>query len=168
MVLLLRSRDFCMRDYFKQASSMQVILLKDVIHVGQKGDLKNVSDGYARNYLFPRKLATIADDPTIKNIERIKLQKADHQGRTAERYKADAERIKTISLPFRMKASEKGTTFSSIHTKEIVDALARHKITIKSEWIELDEAIKTIGEYVVPIHFPNSMTSAVRIIIEPQ
>ena len=145
---------------------MQVILLKDIVHVGQKGDLKNVSDGYARNYLFPRKLAAIANESAVKKVEKMKLQKAQHRGRTAQQYKEDAERIGTIMLAFSMKASEKGTTFSSIHVKEIVDALARHKIAIKPEWVKMDEAIKMVGEHVVPIHFPDGIVSTAHIIIE--
>ena len=147
---------------------MQVILLKDVIHVGQKGDLKNVSDGYARNFLFPRKFAMIADASTVEKLEKIKSQKAGERGQMERQYKDTAEQIQNISLSFRMKASEKGTTFSSVHIKEIIQALARHKIIIKPEWLALEEAIKTIGEHTVAINFPNGMKGAVRIVIEAQ
>ena len=147
---------------------MQVILLKDVVHLGQKGDIKNVSDGYARNFLFIRKLATTASAEAVKKLEKIKLQKAQKSDHTIQQYKEDAERIKNISLSFHMKASEKGTIFSSVHVKEVVEALLRHKIVIKPEWVEMEEAIKTIGEHTIPINFPDGTASMVRIIIEAQ
>ena len=147
---------------------MQVILLKDVVHLGQKGDTKNVSNGYARNYLFPHKLATVAEASAVERIEKAKLQKMGHQRRIMRQYKQDAERMHTIILQFSMKASEKGTTFSSIHVKEIVATLARHKITIKPEWLEMEEAIKTVGEHAIPIHFPDDTISVVRVVVIAQ
>ena len=127
---------------------MQVILLKDVPKIGRKNDIKNVSDGYAMNFLFKNKLAEPATSKKIKNLERTK-----HNQETEEKIHKDllVKNMRSLSgaeVHMSGKASEKGHLFKGIHVEEIVAELKKQDhIDLKSEHIQLEHPVKEIGEF---------------------
>lgn len=131
---------------------MQVILLKDVPKFGKKNEVKNVPDGYARNMLFPKKLAVLATPELIKKIESEK--KAIQVTKEVEKTLAlkHLEALKEIVVTIQVKANEIGHLFSSIHENDILDALFKeHHISLGKEMIQLEKPIKEIGLHKVPI-----------------
>jgi large subunit ribosomal protein L9 len=142
---------------------MKVILLDDVAAVGRRGDVRDVSDGYARNFLIPKKLALSASAGNLKNLEHIKNQ----QEAKAERIKGDAQglqqRIEALTYEERRQASEEGKLFGSVTSQDIVDFLAAHDVKIERRRIHLDEPIKTLGETTVAIRLHADVTAQLRV-----
>ena len=131
---------------------MKIILLKDVKGLGKEGELVNAKDGYARNYLFPKKLA-IEATPTNMNKwkERKKVEEAREKEEHEEALKLK-KKIESLNLELKGKAGEGGKLFGSITSKDISDALkAQHKINIDKRKIELKDNIKTLGTTDVEI-----------------
>jgi large subunit ribosomal protein L9 len=131
---------------------MKVILQKDVKGLGKAGDIANVSDGYARNYLIPRGLVVEASSG---NLNTIKQQKQAEEKRKAEEFeKAEKlkERLEKLVVILKAKSGEGGRLFGSITNKEIADALKeQHKITLDKRKISLLEPIKDLGETTVEV-----------------
>ena len=147
---------------------MKVIFIKDIPRVARKNEVKEVADGYARNFLFARGFAKPADDASLKSLaaETYALEKeiaAEHK-----KYQALAEKLRSAPLYFKTKMGEKGKAFGSITTAKIHDALAKQGIAIEKDWIELDESIKTLGEHTVAIRFPSEITGNLKIIVEAE
>jgi large subunit ribosomal protein L9 len=142
---------------------MKVILLDDVAKLGRRGEVRDVSDGYARNFLIPKKLALGASAGNLKNLEHIKQQ----QDSKALRIKGDAEglqqRIEALTYEERRQASEEGKLFGSVTSQDLVDFLGRHGIKIERRRIQLDEPIKTLGESTVPIRLHADITAQLKI-----
>lgn len=134
---------------------MQIILLKDVKKLGKRGEIKNVSDGYARNFLFPQKLAKNATATTIKEIEKGKKAQNIQQNTLREREERWEQKMNTLSLEF-IKASSGTSLFGSLTSQDIVKELNKHKILIASENILLPQPIKTVGEHVIQIQLPTT------------
>lgn len=130
---------------------MKIILLDDVTKVGRRGDVKDVSDGFARNFLIPKKLALSATAGNLKNLDHIKRQ----QDAKAGRIKADAEalraRIEGLAYEERRQASEEGKLFGSVTAQDIADFLGRQGVTMERRRIQLDDPIKSLGATAVPI-----------------
>jgi large subunit ribosomal protein L9 len=142
---------------------MKVILLDDVTKVGRRGEVREVSDGYARNYLIPKKLALSATAGNLKNLEHIKTQ----QDAKASRVKADAEalraRIESLVYEERRQASEEGKLFGSVTSQDMVDFLEQHKIKVERRQIRLDEPVKALGETAVAIRLHPDVTAQLRV-----
>ncbi len=130
---------------------MKVILIKDVKAQGKKGDVINVSDGYARNYLFKNDLAIEA---TSVNLNSLKISKeaADHR-KSVEKAEAEelAKKINGMTVTIGMKVSETGKIFGALNTQAIADALEKEGISLDKKKIVLPEPIKTIGLHTVTI-----------------
>ena len=128
---------------------MKVVLLKDVKNMGKRDDILNVSDGYARNFLFPKKLATMLTPGTARLIEK---KKQEALARLAKE-KEDAERlIKVLAkkvVTCTVKANEDGRLFGSVGHAELIAALAGMGFTVEKKQIHLDEPIKSLGEHDV-------------------
>jgi large subunit ribosomal protein L9 len=142
---------------------MKIILLDDVAKVGRRGDVKDVSDGFARNFLIPKKLALSATAGNLKNLDHIKRQ----QDAKAGRIKADAEgvraRIEALVYGERRQASEEGKLFGSVTAQDIADFLGRQGVAVERRRIQLDEPIKTLGETVVPIRLHPEVTAQLTV-----
>jgi len=142
---------------------MKVILLDDVAKVGRRGEVRDVSDGFARNFLIPKKLALSASAGNMKNLEHIKVQ----AHAKADRVKGDAEtlrqRIEALSLEERRQASEEGKLFGSVTSQDIVDFLGKHGVTVERRRVHLDEPIKTLGETSVPIRLHQDVTAQFKV-----
>ena len=116
------------------------------------GDIKEVKDGYARNFLFPQKLALVATDGNLKIALKNKQNKLEEQKIHEELGREWAVKLNEITLTIKVKASDKGHLFVGLHTKEIAEALNRDfNIALNPEWIELAKPIKAVGEYVLPV-----------------
>ena len=142
---------------------MKIILLDDVAKVGRRGEVRDVSDGYARNFLIPKKLALSASAGNLKNLEHIK-QQADAK---ANRIKGDAQglqqRIEALTYEERRQASEEGKLFGSVTSQDIADFLAREGVKIERRRIHLDEPIKTLGETTVTVRLHADVTAQLRV-----
>jgi large subunit ribosomal protein L9 len=142
---------------------MKVILLDDVAKVGRRGEVRDVSDGYARNFLIPKKLALGASAGNLKNLEHIKKQ----QDSKAERIKDDAHglqrQIEALTYEERRQASEEGKLFGSVTSQHIAEFLERHGVKIERRRIHLDEPIKTLGETMVPVRLHTDITAHIKV-----
>lgn len=125
---------------------MKVLLLKDVPLMGNKGQIKDVKEGYALNYMIPNKLAVLADDVTLKNFKTAVQAKKDKEAVHEELIKEVLSSLKGKTVSIKSKASEKGKLFKSIHGKDIVKALKEnHNIKIDESWLPT-VSIKEVGE----------------------
>lgn len=143
---------------------MKVILLEDVKALGKKGDLVEVNNGYARNFILPRKLGVEA---TGKNINDLKLQKAHQDKVAAEQLaaaKALAEDLAEKSVEVKMKVGEGGKTFGAISTKEIA-AAAKEQLDMEldKKKISVDEPIKSLGVHNVKIKLHPKVTATLKV-----
>ena len=143
---------------------MKVILLEDVKSLGKKGQIVNVSDGYARNLLLPKKLGVEA---TGKNMNDLKLQKANQERIAQEQLdaaKALAADLESKIVVVKIKAGEGGKTFGSVSTKEIAAALKeQHQIEIDKKKLQLAEALKNFGSYEVTVKLHPQVTGKVTV-----
>ena len=146
---------------------MKVILLADVKGTGKKGELHEVSDGYARNFLLPKKLAKEA---TADNINTMRMtDKANAEKRQKEREEAFAisQRLKEVTVVVKAKGGGAGRLFGSVTTQEIADALKKQEnISIDKRKIVLDEQIKTVGLYTVKCKLGYEITAEMKLKIE--
>ena len=146
---------------------MKVILIEDVKSLGKKGETVNVSDGYARNALFPKKLALEA---TPQNINDLKLQKA-HADKVAQKAledaKAFAAEIATKEIQVAIKVGEGGRAFGSVSTKEI-SAAAKEQLgyDLDKKKMHLAEPIKNVGSFTVPVKLHPKVTAELKVIVK--
>lgn len=146
---------------------MKVILLEDVKALGKKGQVVNVSDGYARNLLLPKKLGVEA---TGKNMNDLKLQKA-HEDKVAQENldaaKAFAEELKDKQVTVGIKVGEGGRTFGSVSTKEIAEAAkAQLGYDLDKKKLQLSSPIKELGTTMVPIKLHPKVTGELKVVVK--
>ena len=148
---------------------MKVILQQDIRGKGKKGQLIEVSDGYARNYMLPRKLAVEA---TADNVNTMRMtDKAMQEKRQREREEAVAvsQRLREITLTVRAKGGGAGRLFGSVTSQEIADALkAQEGIVLDRRKILLDEQIKTVGNYTVKVKLGYEVSGELKLTIVEQ
>lgn len=146
---------------------MKVVLLQDVKSLGKKGELVNVSDGYARNFLFPKSLAKEANAQAmneLKNAEQSKKYKKETEIAAANLAKAELEGAKFV---IKAKAGESGKLFGSITPKEISAEIKRQKkLDVDKRKIILKGDIKTLGEYTAEIKLYTGIAANVEILVE--
>ena len=145
---------------------MKVILQQDVKGQGKKGQMVEVSDGYARNFLLPRKLAKEA---TADNVNTMKLQeKAKREQEAKEKAEAEAlaQQLRTLSVRVSAKAGNGGRLFGAVTTKEISDALlAQHGISIAKSKIVQEEPIKSFGTYELKCKLGYEVTGTLKVVV---
>ena len=148
---------------------MEVILLEDVKTLGKKGDLIKVNDGYARNFIIPKKLGVEA---TPKNLNDLKLQKAAEAKREKEileEAKAVAASLGEKSIVLKIKAGEGGRTFGSVSTKEIAQAIkAQLGLEVDKKKLVLPEPLKNIGSYTVPVKLHPKVTAELKVRVDAE
>ena len=143
---------------------MKVILLEDVKALGKKGEIVNVSDGYARNAIFPKKLGVEA---TPKNLNDLKLQNQHADKVAQENYEAAlamAENLKDKKVTVKMKAGEGGRTFGSVSSKEISEAAKKQlNLDIDKKKLQLPEPIRALGVTQVPVRLHPKVTGTLKV-----
>lgn len=147
---------------------MKVIFLQDVKGKGRKGELKEVADGYARNYLFPKGLAVVANKGNLKTLKEQKRR--EEEKKRAERSKAEqlAEKLKRITLTIKTdKVGKDGRLFGSITPKQISQELKKqHQIEIDKKKIQLSEPIRALGATKISLKLHNEITSSLVVIVQ--
>ena len=143
---------------------MKVILLQDIKNVGKKDQIINANDGYARNFLFPKKLALEATNDNLLKLKAKQDSKEYHKNLEIEANKDIAKKIESIKLELKVKAGANGKTFGGITSKEISEGLKKQmNIDIDKKKIMLKETIKTIGSFVVDIKFGDGVTAKLTV-----
>lgn len=146
--------------------NMRVIFLNDVPRVGKKYDIKEINDGYAMNFLLPRKLATPATPKAVTELEMRKKEIAIEREVKEDLLMKNLEEIKGKTITIKGKANDQGHLFSAIHKKEIIEAMKdQNRADIGEEFIVLEKPIKEIGELEIPISIKNKKSSF-RLIVE--
>ena len=142
---------------------MEVILREHVDNLGRRGEIVKVADGYARNYLLPRKLALLATEGNKKQIERerekFEVKEADEK-RVAD---AMAQRLTNVEIVIARKVGETEALYGSVTTVDIADALAAKGIEIERRKLQLHEPIKQLGEFDVPARLHREVTALVKV-----
>lgn len=147
---------------------MRVILRREVKGVGKPGDVKEVADGYALNFLLPRGLAVAASTSALAALQREKDATAAHREREQAEAKALAARLETASLSFSLKGGAQGRVFGSVTNRDIADALAAQGFgTIDRAKVQLDEPLKALGTHRVEIRLLPEVRAHVTVRIEP-
>lgn len=145
---------------------IEVILRETVPNLGRSGEIVRVRPGYARNYLFPRGLAVYADRRNRRLLEheqRIAAMRYERQKSEAEGL---AQRLTQTRLEFRMRAGGEGKLFGSVTNQDIHKSLEQLGIEIDRRRIQLEEPIKNLGEYTVPVHLPAGVVAHVTVVVE--
>ena len=132
---------------------MKIILSQDITGVGRKGEVKNVSDGYARNFLLPNKLGQIATPAAIASADKLKKQMEQDKDVQKDILEKNINGLKDLKVQLKAKANEKGHLFSIIHPDEISKILKEeHHLDIPSKMIEIEKPIKELGEHILKVH----------------
>ena len=147
---------------------MEVILREDVDKVGLRGEVVNVARGYARNYLFPRKLAQEATPALVKELEKRQAQLARHEAASVEQAREIASTLEQAELRFDVKSGPTGSLFGSVTPTDIADQIwEKHKIRVDRRKIGTD-TIKRIGRYEIPIELFQDVTVDVKALVVPE
>jgi len=148
---------------------MKVLLKEDIKSVGKKGDVINVSDGYARNYLLPRGLAIEADEGVIKAVKAQKQVQDMKQQKEKERAIKQAQLISEKAIVISAKCGDNGKLFGSVTNKELADELDKQMgIKVDKKKIELDEPIKSIGRFKANVKLYPGVEAELTIIVQAQ
>ncbi len=143
---------------------MKVILTQDIKSVGKKGQIIDASDGYARNYLIPKKLAVVAD---ATNLNELKMKQDANKYRrdmTMANAKELSEKMKGYELIFKIKAGDNGKTFGSVTSKDIAEQLnKKYFVEVDKKKICLDDAIKTLGVYNIEIKLFEGISGFIKV-----
>jgi large subunit ribosomal protein L9 len=147
---------------------MEVILREDVDNLGSRGSVVKVADGYARNFLLPKRLAVAATGANRKIVE----QEREAHLRREAKAKTDAEDLAklmaNIKLTFRQKVGENNQLFGSVTAKDIADALETQRFHIERRKIQLDEPIRTLGDHRVTLRLHRDVSTEIDVVIEPE
>ena len=147
---------------------MKVILRQDVEKLGRAGDVVKVAPGYGRNYLIPKKFALEATAGNIKIADIEKLAQARRDHREKEAATILARDIVKLTVTIRRKSGEGGSLYGSVTALDIADFLVTHKIDIDKRKIQLEEPIKSIGEFQVPVRLHREVTVPIKLIVEAE
>jgi large subunit ribosomal protein L9 len=144
---------------------MKIILMEDVPALGRRGEVREVATGYARNYLLPKKLALPATPGNLQNLEHLKRQHERAENKAREAAQAAADRIAALELAAATRASEDGRLFGSVSAQDVVEFLERQRIPVEKRRVLLEDPIKALGEYQVPIRLHHDVTATLRVTV---
>jgi large subunit ribosomal protein L9 len=146
---------------------MKVILLEDVRGVGDAGSVEDVSDGYARNFLLPRKLAIPATEGSLKNLEQHRTTIRRRHAREAGSAQATGERLSQVTLKLTAKAGEAGKLYGSITNAEVAEALvSQHDLKVDRRAITFPYPIKSLGQHEAHVRLHKDIQATLRIEVE--
>lgn len=142
---------------------MKIILRKDHEKLGKVGEIVEVKNGYARNYLIPRKIAFAATEGNLRALEEEKQQHIDRQKKELLHAQKIATQLDKVSITLKVKVGEDERLFGSVTSQNISDALSERGITVDKRIIELDEPIKALGIYTVNVKLHSEVTGKVKV-----
>jgi large subunit ribosomal protein L9 len=142
---------------------VEVILKEDIANVGKIGEIVRVRDGYARNYLLPRGLVLIANKKNLKTFEHQKKMVADQKQKIMRHAQAVGDQLAGVSLTIAMRTGEEGRLFGSVTNIQIEKALKSRGLNVDRRKIQLNEPIKTLGEYEIPIRLAADVTVPLKL-----
>jgi large subunit ribosomal protein L9 len=142
---------------------VEVILKEDIANVGKIGEVVRVRDGYARNYLLPRGLVLIANKKNLKTFEHQKKMVADQKQKIMRHAQAVGDQLAGVSLTIAMRTGEEGRLFGSVTNIQIEKALKSRGLNVDRRKIQLNEPIKTLGEYEIPIRLAADVTVPLKL-----
>ena len=145
---------------------MKVILLKDVRNIGKLGDVKDVQDGYARNFLFPNGLAEPGTPTALKKVEEHHAAAAEEDAAVRERLHAVAKKMKTMSIQFELPQGKDGSIFGSVNKETVLKALREHGlVTTERVDVHLDHPVKELGEHVIEVDLKKGISAKMKIVV---
>jgi large subunit ribosomal protein L9 len=147
---------------------MKIILNEDVKNLGRMGEVFDVSDGYARNYLIPKKLASEANTGNLKEMEHHKTSLIKKAEKIKTALKEASEKLSNVTITIKAKAGEEDKLFGAVTSKDIAEALKVEGFDIDKKKILLEDPIKRIGEYTVDIKIHSEISSHVKVIVVPE
>jgi large subunit ribosomal protein L9 len=147
---------------------MEVILREDVANLGKIGEVVRVRDGYARNYLLPRGLVLLANKKNLKTFEHQKKIVADQKQKFMRQAETASNQLATVAVVIPMKVGEEGRLFGSVTTMQIEKALKTKGVNIERRKIHLNEPIKMVGDYEVPIRLSADVTVPLKVSVVPE
>ncbi|MBI4811402.1 MAG: 50S ribosomal protein L9 [Ignavibacteriales bacterium] len=142
---------------------MKIILRKDHEKLGKVGEIVEVKNGYARNYLIPRKIAFAATEGNLRALEEEKQRHIDRQKKELLHAQKIATQLDKVSITLKVKVGEDEKLFGSVTSQNISDALSERGITVDKRIIELDEPIKALGIYTVNVKLHSEVTGKVKV-----
>ena len=146
---------------------MEVILREDVPHLGHIGDVVKVRPGYARNYLLPRGLATVADKRNVRVLEHDKRIVEEKRKRAVSAAEVEAKKLASTRVVINARAGEEGKLFGSVTNIDIERRLGELGFAVERRRIRLDEPIKSLGEHRVAVQLSAGVTAEVTVVVEP-
>ena len=148
---------------------MRVILLQDVKNLGKKGEIKNVSDGFARNFLLPKNFVKIVTKNALAELERLKKQVEYKATKELDQAGETVSSLDGYELVLREKTSkDSNNLYASVTVLKIARALRGAGFNVKKENIKLAEPIKELGEYNIQLEFDHSLEAEIKVIVEPE
>lgn len=143
---------------------MKVILQEDIDKMGKKGDVVEVKDGYARNYLLPKELAVVATAQNLKESEKMRERKEQREAREIEEANKLAQKINNIKVVLKVKSGENDRLFGAVTSKEIADDINKnHNLKIDKRKIELKDNIKALGNYKIDVKLHSQVTAKISL-----
>jgi large subunit ribosomal protein L9 len=147
---------------------MEVILREDVEKVGARGSVVKVADGYARNFLLPKRLAVPATDANKKIVEQEREAYLRREAKVKTESEDLAKLMSNVTLTFHQRAGENNQLFGSVTAKDIADALEAQKYHIERRRIQLEEPIRTLGEHQVTLRLHRDVSVPITVIVEAE
>ena len=147
---------------------MKVILKRDVKGLGREGDLKEVKDGYARNFLLPTGAVVLADRGAVANWERHREQREERDRSFRADAEATADRLRELKLEIAVKAGERGRLFGAVTGHQIADRIHREGIDLDRHALHLREPIKALGDYKVDVRLMPGVEAVVSVSVVPE
>lgn len=147
---------------------MEVILKEDIVDLGKMGEVVRVRDGYARNYLLPRGLVLVANKKNLKGFEHQKRVIGAQREKVVKQAQGLSDKLAALSLVIAVKTGEEGKLFGSVTNMDIERALREKGFDIERRKIHLDEPIKNLGDFEVPIRLAADVTATIRVSVVPE
>lgn len=147
---------------------MELILREDVPKLGRRGDVVEVKDGYGRNYLLPKKLAVLSSAGNRKMVEQIKASAVRREATEQSEAEQLAKMLAAVTVSIARKAGETGTLFGSVTSLDVAEALEKAGYQIDRRKILLEDPIKQLGEYSVPVRLHREVTASFTVQVVPE
>jgi large subunit ribosomal protein L9 len=144
---------------------MEVILREDIEKLGTRGEVVKVADGYARNFLLPKRLAVVANESNKKIVEQERHAHVRREAKLVDEAQDLSKLLTGVSVTIAQKAGEAEQLFGSVTSKDIAEALAVQNFTIDRRKIQLDEPIKQLGEFKVPVKLHKDVTAEITVLV---